>query len=141
MVSTHHATHESTQHGSGAKTSEGERLEREMWEAMKAANHSQLEKKIAEDFQSIHRDGPRNRQQELELIKNLKLGNFTLSNFKAKEHGDIITVTYTASANETIDDRHLSEKSSPRMSVWRRDKHHQWQWIAHANLESLGKKH
>lgn len=118
--------------------SEGERFERQMWEDMKAFNIKELEKKIAPEFQSIHLDGPRNRAGELELIKDLKLGNYNLSNFKSSNQGDTIIVTYTISVDEVIDDRRLSKKPSLRMSIWKKN-NHQWQWIAHANLISLAK--
>lgn len=133
------ATQQASKPGSSAMSTEGERLERELWENMRTLDQHALEKKIAQDFQSIHMDGTRNREQELDLIKKLKLGKYTLSNFKTQEHGDTITITYMASADETIDERHLSAKTAPRMSVWRKDKNHHWQLIAHANLHNLGK--
>jgi len=132
-------THQAAPH-SAAKTSEGERLEREIWADMKMPSSTTLEKKIAPDFLSIHTDGSRNRQQEIELIKKLKLGSYTLTNFKTQEHGDTIIVTYMAAVDEHIDGKHLSENATPRMSVWRKNKHNEWQIIAHANLHSLGKK-
>lgn len=117
---------------------EGEKLERELWENMKSFNLKALEHKIAPEFQSIHTDGPRNRVGELELIKNLKVGEYNISNVKSSQIGDTIVVTYTISVKETIDDRHLSKKPSPRMSIWKKNKNNEWQWIAHANLISLG---
>jgi hypothetical protein len=117
-------------------TSEGERLERQLWEDMKTFNLDALEKKLAPEFQSVHNDGPRNRTGELELIKNLHLGKYTLSNFKTSHQGDTIIVTYTTSADESIDARHLTGRPSNRLSVWRNHKG-QWQWLAHANLISL----
>jgi hypothetical protein len=120
--------------------SEGERLERQMWEDMQSLNMNALEKKIAPEFQSIHMDGPRNRAGEIELIKDLNLGKYVLSNFKTTQQDDTIVVTYMISADETIDDRHLQKKASSRLSVWKKNKQNQWQWIAHANLISLGKK-
>ena len=126
---------QSVSHGS-----EGERLEKELWADMKAFNIKSLEHKIAPEFQSIHLDGPRNRVGELELIKNLHLGNYNISNFKSSQLGDTIVVTYTLSVDETIDERRLSRKPSPRMSVWKK-KGNEWQWIAHANLISLGAAH
>lgn len=125
-------------HGQGHEI-EGEHLERQMWADMKALNMKEIEKKIAPDFQSIHLDGQRNRSQELELIKNLKLGDYTLSNFKTTQENDTIAVTYTISVTETIDERHLSKKPSFRMSIWKKNKNNHWEWFAHANLISLGK--
>lgn len=122
-----------------SQDSEGERLERQIWADMKTFNLSSLERKISPDFQSLHVDGPRNRVGELEVIKNLKLGNYTLSSFKTTSQGDTIIVTYAVSADETIDDRRLPHKTSYRMSIWK-NINHQWQWIAHANLSALGNR-
>lgn len=118
---------------------EGERLERDLWNDMKTFNWNALEKKLAPEFQSVHNDGPRNRTGELALIKNLQLGNYTLSNFKTSQQGDTIIVTYTVSADETIDDRRLTTRPSSRLSIWR-NHNGQWQWLAHANLISLGNR-
>ncbi len=137
-----HTKTETGHHGSmssAAHENEGEHLEKQMWADMKALNMTAIEKKIAPEFQSIHLDGPRNRTQEISLIKNLSLGNFTLSNFKTTHQDETMIVTYTIFVAETIDERHLSTKPSLRMSVWKKDKNNQWQWLAHANLISLGK--
>lgn len=122
--------------GKEQTSGEGERLEREMWEDMKSFNLQALESKIAPEFQSIHPDGSRNKTGELELIKNLNLRHFSLSNFKITESGDMLIVTYLVSAPETIDERRLSSKPAPRMSIWKK-KDGQWQWIAHANLHPM----
>lgn len=119
--------------------SEGERLERQIWADAKALNFKELEKKIAPEFQSLHLDGVRNRAGELDLIKELHLGDYYLSNFKVSHDNDTIVVTYSVSADETIDLRHLSPKATWRMSVWKKNHAHQWQWISHTNLHSLGK--
>jgi len=66
-----------------AGASEGEKMEREMWADFKAKEWKVVESKIAEGFQSIHPDGPRDRVGEISLIEHLNLGEFTLSNFKS----------------------------------------------------------
>lgn len=112
---------------------EGEQVEREFWEDMKSFNLKALEAKIAPEFQSVHSDGTRNKTAELELIKNLKLKKFFLSNFKITHRDDTLIITYLVAAPETIDERHLSPTPKLRMSIWKK-KHDQWQIIAHANL-------
>lgn len=126
-------------HTASTSHNEGERLEKQIWADMKALNMKEIEKKLAPEFQSIHLDGQRNRASELELIKNLHLGNYTISNLKSTEQGDTLIVTYQISVEETIDKRHLTHKASPRLSVWKRNRNNEWQWIAHANLISLGR--
>jgi hypothetical protein len=98
-------------------TNDGEKMERQMWADFKVKEWKAVEGKIAEDFQSIHPDGPRDRAGEITLIKNLNLGEFTLSNFKTTVNGDNIVVTYTIAVRETIDQVHLPTGPAPRLSV------------------------
>ena len=115
---------------------EGEKMERQMWADFKAKDWKAVESKIAEGFQSIHPDGPRDRAGEIALIENLKLGEFTLSNFKSTVNGDNIVVTYMIAVQETIDQKRLPGKPAPRLSVWKKGTHG-WQWICHANLNPI----
>jgi hypothetical protein len=119
-----------------AGASEGEKMERQMWADFKAKEWKVVERKIAEGFQSIHPDGARDRAGEISLIEHLNLGEFTLSNFKSTVNGDNIVVTYTIAVQETIDQKRLPLKSTPRLSVWKKGTHG-WQWICHANLNPI----
>ena|SRR6266571_2846439 len=119
-----------------AGAAEGEKMERQMWADFKAKEWKAVESKIAEGFQSIHPDGPRDRAGEIALIENLNLGKFTLSNFKSTVNGDNIVVTYMIAVQETIDQKRLPAKPAPRLSVWKKGTHG-WQWICHANLNPI----
>jgi hypothetical protein len=55
-------------------SNEGEKMEKQMWEDIKAKNWEMVENKIAEGFQSVHPDGARDRASEISLIKNLNVG-------------------------------------------------------------------
>ena len=114
----------------------GEKLETQMWEDMKHLNHKQIEENIAKQFQSVHTFGTLNRDDEIDLIKDLHLGSYELSKVRVTENGDTIVVTYLISVKEKIENQLLSEKPTPRLSVWKKidDK---WQWIAHANLQEI----
>jgi hypothetical protein len=119
-----------------AGAAEGEKMERQMWEFFKVKEWKSVESKIADGFQSIHPDGARDRAGEITLIKNLKLGEYTLSNFKTTVNGDNIVVTYTIAVRETIDQIHLPTGPAPRLTVWKKGTHG-WQWISHANLNPI----
>jgi Domain of unknown function (DUF4440) len=95
-------------------------MERQMWADFLAKDWASVERKIAEGFQSIHPDGPRDRAGEISLIKNLNLGEFTLSDFKSTVNGDNIVVTYMIAVHETIDQERLATKVTPRLSVWQK---------------------
>lgn len=114
----------------------GEKLETQMWEDMKHANYKAIEENIAKQFQSVHTFGALSREAEIELIKDLYLGTYEISDFKLTENGDTIVVTYLISVGEKIENQQLSAKPAPRLSVWKKNDG-VWQWIAHANLKEV----
>lgn len=118
---------------------EGEILEKQMWMDMKDGNWTDLESRIAPEFQSVHADGARNRAEEIKLIKNLKMGDYVLSHFIVTEDKDTLIVTYLAAVQETIDQDKLGSQPTPRMSLWK-NKGGTWQWIAHANFNPIQNK-
>jgi Domain of unknown function (DUF4440) len=117
-------------------TNDGEKMEKQMWEDIKAKNWKAVESKIADGFQSVHPDGARDRANEISLIKNLDVGQVVLSGLKSTVNGDNIVVTYMISAQETIDLERLPTKPAPRLSVWKKGASG-WQWICHANLTPI----
>jgi len=117
-------------------TNDGEKMEKQMWEDIKAKNWKAVEGKIAEGFQSVHADGARDRAGEISLIKNLNVGKIALSDLKSTTNGDNIVVTYMISAQETIDLERLPTKPAARLSVWKKTQNN-WQWICHANLTPI----
>lgn len=119
-----------------ADISTGEKLETQMWEDMKHQNFTAVESKIAQEFQSIHSFGALTREAEIDLIKNLNLGSYEISNFKVTESGDTLVVTYFIAVKEKIDNKQLSGKPTSRLSVWKKIEG-QWKWIAHANLNPV----
>ena len=117
-------------------TNDGEKMEKQIWEDIKAKNWKAVESKIADGFQSVHPDGARDRAAEISLIKNLNVGETALSDLKSAVNGDNIVVTYMISAQETIDLERLPTKPAPRLSVWKKGASG-WQWICHANLTPI----
>ena len=118
------------------KKSLGEKLLRQLWSDMKKPDMEAIEKTISKGFQSVHQYGSSNREQEIELIKGLKLGKYTLSDIKTTRNGPVIVVTYFVSVEETIKGKLLSKKPAPRLSVFLKTDSG-WKWIAHANLKPL----
>ncbi|HMF46562.1 MAG TPA: nuclear transport factor 2 family protein [Candidatus Udaeobacter sp.] len=121
---------------SGSKTSEGEKLERQMASDIQAKNWTAVEARIAEGFQSVHPDGVRDRAGEIALLKKMNFGAFTLSDFKSNTIGDNIVVTFTMTVAETIDSKQLPAKPAYRLSVWKKGVNG-WQWISHANFTPI----
>jgi hypothetical protein len=116
-----------------------EAMERQMWKDIASGNAAGVASHIATGFQSLHQDGPRDKAGELALIKGLKVGQYTLSNFKVVQSGNAQVVTYTIAIQETIDGARAGTAPAQRLSVWQQTPQG-WQWIAHANLNTISKK-
>ena len=118
------------------KESKGEELLNQLWTDLKASDVDAIEKYISPEYQSVHEDGARNREEELELVKNLKLGDYTLTDIKITENDSMIVVTYFVSVEETIAGKKLSSTPAARLSAWQKTDEG-WMWIIHANLKAL----
>ena len=112
-------------------------MEKDLWANF--GNIEYVEKRINEAFQSSHQDGARSRSEELELIKNLHLGEYQLTDFKATQYENVAVVTYFISVSEEIDGKVLPTSPAQRMSVWVKGDS-LWQWIGHANLNPIDTK-
>lgn len=115
-----------------ADASQGEALERKMWEYMRDHKWNDLANKTAPYFQSAFFEGAQNREQFLRVVKTSNIGDFTFSNFETTEAPGILVVTYEVSVSETIGGNPISSKAV-RLSVWQKN-NNEWQWIAHAVL-------
>ncbi|MCD6574262.1 MEKHLA domain-containing protein, partial [Candidatus Aerophobetes bacterium] len=76
------------------------------------------------------------RNEEIQLIKNLDLGPYTLDNFITTRSDSVIIVTYNVTTEETIGGERLPKRSSMRMSIFLKT-NDGWKWLAHANLNPL----
>lgn len=114
----------------------GEKLLRQLWADMQKSDMEGIEKTIAQGFQAVHQNGAVNREEEIELIKGLKLGDYTLSDIKITQNESVIVATYFVSVEETIKGKRLSKTPEPRLSVFYKTDGG-WKWIAHANLKPL----
>ena len=117
---------------------DGEKLVRQLWSDFKRNNREVFENWIADGFQSIHQDGSRNKAEQITLLMNLNLGDYTLSNFKTTQNENIVIVTYTVSVHETIDGKVLPTAPAQRLSIFQKIDN-DWKWIAHANLNPMNK--
>jgi len=103
---------------------------------MKNADADAIAKYISSEFQSIHEDGTRNNNEQLELIKNLSLGEYTLSDFCVTENDSVIIVTYFVTVEETLAGKRLPARKSARLSAWQKTDEG-WKWIIHANVRPM----
>ena len=114
----------------------GEKLLSQLWVDMQKPDMERIEKTTAKGFQSVHQYGSNTREQQIELIKTLNFGEYTLSDVEITRNGPVIVATYLVSVEETIKGKQLSKKPAPRLSVFLKTDSG-WQWIAHANLKPL----
>ena len=108
------------------------RLLYRLWNDFLTANVYDLNKFTSKEFQSAHIDGARNKTQELQLIANLNMTNYSLAQIKQTKTHDVRIFTYMATTTETVGGSPVTV-TSERISVFQ--KHgNSWFWIAHANL-------
>ena len=111
----------------------GKKLVTELFDAIKEKNWDKLENMIHPAFQSVHHDGARNQSQEIQLLKGLNLGNYSLSKVHITMSEAILVVSYVVSAEELIDGKPTLPKSSCRLSVFH-ETNEGWKWVAHASF-------
>ena len=115
----------------------GEKLVREFFDDAKSHNMPGVEKTLAEGFQSVHSDGASDRAGELEIVRNMKLGAHTLTNFKTTRNGPVMVVTFEVSApGEILRGKRVGDGSYERLAVWL-ETSSGWQLIAYANVAPL----
>jgi len=73
----------------------GEILVRQLWTDMKETDMKAINETISEGFQAVHQYGTNNRQQEIELISKLRLGDYTLSRHQNNSKDPLIVATYS----------------------------------------------
>lgn len=120
----------------GAAQVDGEKLVRNLWQFFANRQMAKLEAMTSPAFQSVHSFGAYGKAQEMNLLKNLKLGQYQLSDFKTTQQGPVVIVTYMVRAAETIKGERLGGRPAPRMTIFVQTKAG-WQWLAHANLKPV----
>lgn len=114
----------------------GKELVLQLWADMKANNWMEIQKQIAPGFQSIHQDGTRDNNAEIELIKGLNLSEYTIDNIKVTMEGRVIIVTYQVNVEETIAGKRIQKSSLMQLSAWLNSED-SWKWIIQANINPL----
>lgn len=114
----------------------GETLVRELWKDMAEENWKKIEKSMAPEFQSVHEDIARNAAEQMELLKDLQLGDYELSDFNVTQTETFVLITYRVMTEERIAGMDLPARATMRLSAWVKSPDG-WQWIAHANLNPL----
>jgi hypothetical protein len=114
----------------------GKKLVQQLWVDFKTNNWEEIEKQMGSGFQSVHQDGTRDKDAQIELIKDLDLGDYTISDYTVTAEGPVIIVTYKITVEETLAGIRLPERTVMRLSAWVKIED-DWKWIIHANLTAM----
>lgn len=115
----------------------GEKLVRGFFADAKRHDMDAIEKTLAQGFQSIHTNGVSDRAGELEIIRNLKLGDHTLTDFETTRNGPVMIVTFAVDApGEILGGKRVQAGTYERMAVWL-ETSSGWELIAYANVAPL----
>lgn len=110
----------------------------EDWFAIMKNDPAQAGRYLAPQFLSIHTDRiVRDKDQEIELIKNLQMKEYHLSGFQFSRSGDVIVVTYNDEGSEKIDNKQIDRAPAGRMAVLQKQGN-RWLILAYANLDKIG---
>lgn len=105
--------------------------------AMKNGDLNKAASYLSPKFVSIHTDGiVRDKTQEMNLIKNLHMKDYHLTNFKFSQNGDVLVVTYKDAGAERIDNKPIAPDAAGRMAVLQKQGD-QWLIIAYANMDKI----
>ena len=118
-----------------ADPSQGETLERQMWEYVKDKKWNELENRLAPYFQDAVFKGGRSREQFMTDVKKGDTSDYKITNFIVTEGPALMIVTYDISVSEILEGQSISSNAS-RLSVWQKVKD-DWKWVAHAILVPL----
>lgn len=111
----------------------GERLVRQLWGNIHLGNYEAVEQVLAPGFQAVDVRGVRNREQEVQYLRGLKISEYALSDVVVTENGPVAVVSYRISFKGTLDGKPVTLRAVPRLSVFVKNGE-TWQWTAHANL-------
>jgi len=114
----------------------GQQQVERLWADFAKSDLAALDMFVAPGFQSLHKDGARDWVQERQLVADLKLTPYFLSDYKVSRNGDVLVVTYACKVGETIADARLAKESTPRLDVFQLTGS-EWKLLAHVNVRDV----
>jgi hypothetical protein len=121
---------------SAADNTIGQQQVERLWADFAKPDLSALDQFVAPGFQSLHEDGARDWAQERQLVAELKLTPYVLSDYKVTRNGDVLLVTYQCKVGETIAAARLAKESTPRMDVFQQTDGG-WKLLSHVNVRKI----
>jgi hypothetical protein len=106
------------------------------WAGFAKPDLEALDEMVAPGFQSLHEDGSRDWLQERQLVAELKVTPYVLSDYKVTRGGDVLLVSYQCRVGETIATARLAKERTPRMDVFVQIDG-EWKLLPHVNVRKV----
>jgi hypothetical protein len=119
-----------------ADMTQGEMLERQLWEDIAAGKWDTVKNQLAPGFQLINNMGAHDKSELDAIIGQFKAANLSFSDFKVTESQNVLIITYILQSKITMGEKCLISKDT-RLSVWQKNDG-VWQWVAYANVTPGG---
>jgi hypothetical protein len=111
-----------------------EAYEKLFWDAVKAKNWTECERRLGATFVGVDGEGTHDRAETMALLKQLELTDFTLGELKSYPNGNDIMVTYTMTWTGAYKGQPLPPAAFHMLTVWQQVK---GGWIAVAHADAL----
>jgi ketosteroid isomerase-like protein len=126
-----------------ADTPRGEELVQRLWMDMQARNVKKIKEYTSKEFQALILSSNKlgaspevlNRFQELNLIKNTFITNYSLTDIKVTKGQNIIVVAYFVNGVETHNGQQINVDNY-FLSVWKKYDD-AWKWVAHSDMGGI----
>jgi hypothetical protein len=110
-----------------------EAYEKLFWDAVKAKDYAQVERRLAATFVAVDAEGTHDRAETMALFRQLDLQDFSLGELKATPNGNDMVVTYTIAMRGTYKGQALPNTPFRMMTVWQQVKGG-WIAVAHSDV-------
>src|SRR5437868_8772462 len=108
-----------------------EQFERLWWQAAKAKDWNQVERKLAATYVAQSPNATEDRDQALARLKQLDISEFTLGEVAVHPEGDATVITYNLDLRGTLAGQPIALTGSHMMTVWQQQKRG-WSAVAHS---------
>ncbi|MGH9557555.1 MAG: nuclear transport factor 2 family protein [Terriglobales bacterium] len=101
-----------------ANATGAEQFERLMWQEIKAANWTEVEKRLAPTFVVSSPGGLRDRAAEMAFLRRLAVKDYALGEVEVRPNGNDMVVTYTITLDATLDGQPMPSGPWRVLTVW-----------------------
>lgn len=110
-----------------------EDFERLFWQAVKAKDWTQVERRLAATFVAVDREGTHDREATMARLRQLDLEDYSIGEVEVRPNGADMTVTYTMAMRGNYKGKPLPAGPFRMLTVWQQAKDG-WIAIAHSDI-------